>query len=134
MADYLFDTDVLVDVLRGHAPTVERLAGLPSSAGKRYSIVTEAELWTGVPDGNAAAARALERLLSAMDVVYLDRAAAREAGTYRQRYGARIGTSLPDALIAASAKRADCILVTRNKRHFPMEDVNVLTPEELDIC
>jgi predicted nucleic acid-binding protein len=38
------------------------------------------------------------------------------------------GILLPDALVAASAKQNDAVLVTLNGKHYPMKDIEVMVP------
>jgi len=131
MHRYLLDTDVLIDILKGHAPTVLAFQRLPPESATAYSVVSEAELYVGVPDLDGPEREALVTLLAAMESIPVDSAVARLAGQYRRRHGATAGTSLPDALIAASAHFGGAALVTRNRKHFPMDDVRVIAPEDI---
>ena len=68
--------------------------------------------------------------LSRMEEVNIDGEIAVSAGKYRKKYHASNGLLLPDALIAASAKITDAVLVTLNKKHYPMKDVQIQIPYE----
>ena len=49
MPDYIFDSTVLIDYLRGSSsvrPYIEIILDQPRAAA--YSIMTEAELWSGI--------------------------------------------------------------------------------------
>lgn len=124
LTGFLIDTDLLIDVLRGIEPTVSRLASLTGPVW--FSVVTEAELWAGVGDGDEPAREALSTLLASMSPMPVDRPIARTAGRYRRKHKDQ-GTSLADALIAASASAHDLTLLTKNARHFPMADLRVET-------
>ncbi|MEE9465304.1 MAG: type II toxin-antitoxin system VapC family toxin [Candidatus Neomarinimicrobiota bacterium] len=116
----LLDTTVLVDYLRDKNIAVKYLEGIGAEDHLLISSVTVAELYAGVRDGKELAR--LESLLSAFDIVPVDRAIAEKGGLYRRDYGPSHGTGLADALIAASAVARLATLVTLNKRHFVMLD------------
>lgn len=112
----LIDTDVLIDYLRDQAQSVAYLEG---QAGPLHiSVVSVAELYAGVRDGNER--DCLELLLDACKVIELDRATAALGGLYRRDYGKSHGVGLADAMIAATATRHDLTVVTLNKKHYPM--------------
>ena len=120
-ARFLFDTDVLIDYLRGREQAVEYLESLDGAA--HVSAITVAELYSGVRDSEQ---EALERFLSAFEVVTVGREVARSAGLCRKTYGPAHGTGLADAIVAMSAKAVGAALVTLNRRHYPMvEDLVV---------
>ena len=121
MADQLLlDTTVLVDYLRDSDVAVKYLEEMGAEDHLLISAVTVAELYAVVRDGRELVR--LESLLSAFDIVPLDRAIAEKGGLYRRDYGPSHGTGLADALIAASAAARLATLVTLNKRHFVMLD------------
>ncbi len=68
------------------------------------------------------------RLLSSMEEVRIDGEIAVDAGRYRNKFYSSHGLLLPDALIAASAKKAGAVLITLNKRHYPMKDIKIQVP------
>lgn len=104
MADYLVDTDVLVDHLRGAEPFEPRRQDRVS-----YSVITRAELFAGSQEAESSVAT----LLDGMAELVVTRAVAEAAGRIRRDPGIR----LPDALIAATALEHDLRLVTRNRKH-----------------
>ena len=53
---------------------------------------------------------------------------ARRAGAYRDAFHSTIRLTLPDALIAATAREYGATPVTRNVQHYPMTDVTVIEP------
>jgi hypothetical protein len=96
------------------------LAARPS-----ISVVTIAELFAGIRnDRERDRIEALPTLLKVRDV---DIEIARLAGSYSLQYRRSHGVSMPDALIAATARIHGARLVTRNTRHFPMLD-DLLVP------
>ena len=104
MAKVVFDTDVLVDHLRGDRPID------PSYVGSSFSSISRAELysWKAVDEA------IVDRLLYQFDEIPADRRVAEEAGRIRREFAVR----LPDALIAATAIVAKRPLFTRNTRDF----------------
>lgn len=103
MADYLVDTDVFVDHLRG----ARRFD--PKSHRVHYSVVTRAELFAG-----NTASDAVSVVLAPFREIAIDRPIAERAGRLRRETGIR----LPDALIAATAVEHKLSLFTRNRSDF----------------
>jgi predicted nucleic acid-binding protein len=120
---HLLDTDILVEYLRG---SERARTFLESLGGDLFvSTVSVAELFAGVR--GEAEEESLDRFLQAFTLVAPDLAIARRAGLFRREFGKSHGTGLADALIAASAQAAGSVLVTFNRRHFPMAEP-VLVP------
>ena len=126
MKRFLIDTDVIIDHLRGEEKARDFLKQIKSGETDiLYSVVTKAELYSGVrprEEGKIAL------LLSSMEEVGIDGEIAVVAGRYRNKFYASHGLLLPDALIAASAKKNEAVLVTLNKKHYPMKDIKIQTP------
>jgi predicted nucleic acid-binding protein len=118
----LLDTDVLVDYLRGQKDAVAYLE--LQTAPLVVSAITVAELYAGVREGKER--RILERFLLAFEMIPVDEEISKAGGLFRRDYGQSHGVGLADALIAATAEVRKAILVTLNRRHFPMiEEVQV---------
>ena len=100
MADFLVDTDVFVDHLRG----ARRFD--PRSHRIHYSVVTRAELFSGT-----AATDVITLLIAPFRELEVGRSVAERAGRVRRETGVR----LPDALIAATAIEHRMSLFTRNR-------------------
>ena len=113
---FLIDSEVIIEYLRGREQAIEYLESL--EGGLCVSAITVAELYSGVRDN--AEEEALERFLSAFDVIPVDQALARLGGLCRRDNQPVHGTGLADALVATSAESAGAVLVTFNKRHYPM--------------
>lgn len=126
MIKYLIDTDVIIDHLRG-----EEKAGhfLKQSVSKDvlicYSVITKAEIYSGIMQDEEEEVRLL---FESMNEIPIDGKIAEDAGRYRKIFYSSHGLFLPDALIAASAKRAGATLITLNKRHYPMKNIGVQIP------
>jgi toxin FitB len=103
VAEFLVDTDVFVDHLRG-ARELD-----PRSHRVHYSVVTRAELFAGI-----TATGVVRVLLSPFREIEVGREIAERAGRLRRESGIR----LPDALIAATAVEHKLSLFTRNRSDF----------------
>lgn len=112
----VFDTSVLIDVLRGDAAALGYVRGVGDVP--ICSEVTRIEVARGLRSGERSRA---EQLLRTLIWVPLDEPIARRAGELGRRWGRhRPGIALPDLVIAATAEHFDAELVTANVRHFPM--------------
>lgn len=122
----LLDTDVLVDHLRGVTAARELLMELAAAEERpAISVITVAEIEAGTLESERDQ---VEALLLALYVYTLDSPIAQQAGRYRATYGKTHGVLLPDALIAATAFHHGSRLYTLNRKHYPMEDINVVVP------
>lgn len=119
----LFDTDVLVDYLRGRSEAEAFLEACTEEL--LTSTITAAELFAGVREGKERTA--LLTFLGAFELVPVGREIAERGGLYRRDYGRSHSTGLADALIAATTEYARARLVTLNRKHFPML-ANLLVP------
>ncbi|MBI4671418.1 MAG: type II toxin-antitoxin system VapC family toxin [Chloroflexi bacterium] len=116
MTEYLFDSTVLIDHLRGRPVVAPYLNAVFDGTTKAwFSVVTEAELWAGIrsPDERTK----YEALFALMKRINVTKDIARHAGSYFGKYRHQ-GLFLPDALIAASALISKKTLLTRNSKHF----------------
>ncbi len=125
MSDYLLDTDVLIDWLRGYEPTLRWLKDqIRSGAELRISLITVAEVFAGT---SVDARDARSELLNAFRFVACSYDAARLAGEMKydhQRNGITI--ALPDLLQAAVARISGLTVATSNASHFP--DIKTVNP------
>jgi len=126
MARQLLDTDILIDFLRGRAAAWSLMANMHAGGETPLiSTVSIAELFAGTRRGEE---EATERLLSVLDKVQVSEAIARHAGDFLRVYQRSHGLELGDALVAATALVAGATLITRNVKHYPMPQVEVLRP------
>ena len=121
MSAPFFDTNILIDWLRDRP---EARAELALHSDHRISRIAWTEVLAGEPDESRAT---VERLLSPFTIVEVDGRVARAAAAIR--YGARM--KLLDALILATARVHDAVLVTRNIRDFPADQPGVRVPYTL---
>ena len=118
----LVDSDILIEVFRGrdHA-IVSAWTRLSESANiVMYSPVSEAELWAGARGGEH---ESLTRLLQILLCATIDKETGHKAGGFLSQYAKSHGVKLGDALIAAGAVLNGAVLWTRNRKHYPMNEL-----------
>jgi predicted nucleic acid-binding protein len=118
----VFDTNILVDLLNGRAEANNEAGRYSALAISRISWI---EVLAGVR--NAEDQNRVENLLGFFEMIELDEPVAREAIALRQRHRLK----LPDAIIWASAKLRDNLLVTRNSKDFPIGDPGIRIPYQI---
>lgn len=126
MALVLYDSNILIDALKGYDAAVEELAYWDSPA---ISAVTWMEVYAGALSQEIPVLDALINEIG-FEIIHTDDQimtfAARIRGT-SLRKGPKI--SLPDAIIMATAKHHSLKIITRNKKDF--KGANVRIPYEL---
>ena len=105
----LFDTNILIDYLSGRVAARKTLA---SSRDAAISVITWTEVMVGAKDDGEAAR--LKNFLLQWPVLDVNLRVAEQAAEFRRKTGVRV----PDALIWATAKCHDRVLLTRNTRDF----------------
>jgi hypothetical protein len=126
MARQLLDSDILIDFLRGRPAAWSLMARLQATGeAPLISTVSVAEILAGAQQGEEEAS---ERLLSVLEKIPVTETIARSAGEFLRAYQRSHGLELGDALVAATAFVAGATLVTRNVRHYPMPQIEVLRP------
>jgi hypothetical protein len=114
----LFDTDVMVDFLRGNPKAV---ALVNSHAGAvSLSPIVVAELYAGVKGDRELSI--LDELVAVFRIFPVTPEIARTGGLFRRDYGKSHGVGLADAIIAATATIESLKLMTLNVKHYPMLD------------
>lgn len=122
----LYDSDVIIEILRGRARVVEAATVLESGGIPTYcTAVTVAEVYAGVRRGEETLTDAF---LAARGEVVLDARIGRRAGEYLARYAKSHGVEIADALIAAAASTSGLQLWTLNRKHYPMSDLGFYDP------
>jgi predicted nucleic acid-binding protein len=114
----LFDTNILIDFLRGVPAARDELNRYPDKA---ISSVTWMEVIAGAPELTEQGTRGF---LDGFALVDLDEAVAERAVTLRRQHRLK----LPDAIVWASAQVRAMLLVTRDTKGFPADDPGVRMP------
>lgn len=112
----LFDSDVLIDVLRKNALAEALLTTLGTASSLGISIVSRMETIRGCRsfEGQQQA----QKLLRRFQILALDEAISRRADKLIDHYYLSHNLEIPDALIAATAIEYDLPLLSKNQRDF----------------
>jgi predicted nucleic acid-binding protein len=119
----LLDTSVLIDVLRGRK---DRKLLLRRLIGEGHSLSTTvlnvAELYAGM---RAEEEARTQEFLGGLECVELRASAARLAGRLKRTWQKKGRTlTIADTIIAAVAIEERCVLLTDNRKDFPMRELN----------
>jgi predicted nucleic acid-binding protein len=120
----LLDTDVIINLLKKHPDTVERFIEL-SERGTIFllSPIVIAEIYAGAFKNEHPQ---IETFFSLCQPLTLDGEVARMTGHYANRYRKAFqGISLEDYFLAATARQQRCPLWTGNRKHYPMDDIDL---------
>jgi len=122
VATYLLDSDILIDALnrkRGRDLLLERL--LRTGHSLACCAVNVTEIFAGTrPEEEVR----VERFLGSLEYYSITRQVAKQAGRIRYEWAHRgIKVGVPDALIAAIAIAYGLVLITGNRKHFPMPEL-----------
>jgi len=122
LPDYLLDSTIIIDYLRDKYGVPELLERFCMEGGLLCCCpVNIVEVYAGMKDKEKAAT---DEFLNSLECYETDREIANLAGELKRRYSKKgITLSTPDILIAATAIKKHLILITNNKKHFPIEDL-----------
>ncbi len=126
MALVLFDSNILIDALKGYEQALQELAYWDEPA---ISVVTWMEVYAGATPNEVPR---LDELMAniGFEIIQTDEAIMKLAAQIRGesiRKGPKI--ALPDAIIMATAMHRNLTVITRNKRDFKGQAVRI--PYEL---
>jgi predicted nucleic acid-binding protein len=124
VAAVLFDTTVLIDLLRGRQGARQRLLALRHAGDVAYACaVNVEETVRGLRPRETPAANAL---FAGLRVAPLGTTEGWQAGEWRREFARRGRTlSQADCLVAAAALSVGARLATGNPRDFPMSELSV---------
>lgn len=121
MKKILFDTDVLIEHLRGNSTVTSALGDLrESGALLALTAVSEAEIGQGMRSHEKEKTK---EILGLFECLAIDRQVGQRAGEYLRTYAKSHGLEIADALIAAAATVHRFSLCTFNWKHYPMADI-----------
>jgi hypothetical protein len=130
MISALFDTCILIDYLNG-VPAAQSLLDAAFANNPAISQITWIEVLVGVSPETEAGTRGF---LGRFKVLQLDDPVSEEAVKIRRAGEAnKKKPKLPDAIILATARKHDRVLVTRNTKDFPNGMPGVTIPYLLSL-
>jgi predicted nucleic acid-binding protein len=115
----LIDSDVLLDFLDGWPAAAQEIARYRERC---ISLVSWMELMAGAKNSADEAVR--RGFLTHFRVLPITAEIAEEAVVLRQKHRLK----LPDAIIWATATIENCLLVSRNTKHFPAHQPGIRFP------
>ena len=118
MVSALFDTNILIDYLRGVPPARDELSRHEQRA---ISVITWMEVMVGAAP---ATERGTRDFLAGFAVIPVDNGIAERAVLLRRAHRIK----LPDAIVWASAQVHGMLLVTRDAKSFPTGDPGIRHP------
>jgi predicted nucleic acid-binding protein len=118
MIKVLFDTNILIDYLRGYP---QAAAEIDRYADKAISVITWIEVMAGTTPENENLAQSFLNTFQTLAIT--QREAARSVVLRQTRR-----TKLPDALIWATAQVNDRLLISRNTKDFAADEPGVRVP------
>ena len=121
MSRHLLDTDILIWILRGKSEALEFIHDLMKEEVPAISSLAFYEVWAGA---KVKESETITAFLLAFSVLPVTKEITKEGADYYRQYRSKgITLSTVDALIAATARYYNLILVTENLLDFPMRDI-----------
>ncbi len=121
---FLLDTTILIELFRGRQEAVFFLDKLSQEGSLFVCAIVVSEIYSGV---RPAELPKVEEFLGVMGYIKIDYKTAKRAGLYKRDFQRKgITLSISDTLIAAAAVAHSLTLITKNVRHFPIEELHVI--------
>ncbi len=118
----VFDTNILIDYLNGIS---EAKSLLGKYQDPWISIITKLEVLVGVQTPEED--KVTRRFLARFKIQPVDDGVCERSVEVRRSFRMRV----PDAIIYATAREQGSLLVTRNTKDFPPDEVDVLVPYQV---
>ena len=122
----VLDTNIVIDLLKNLPPVVARfLTLMEAETTFLISPIVVAEVYAGAFKREH---EDIEALFDMCQCIPLDSDTGRLAGQYANQYAKAFqGIALEDYLLAATARAHRCPLWTHNRKHYPMEDIQLFS-------
>lgn len=118
MANFQVDSDIIIWYLKGREKEAKLLQELSQKGELFFSVVTIAEIRAGLTRNAKKVIGELKNIFVPLDITA---DVAELAGEFKQKYRLDIA----DMFIAACAVKSNSILITYNKKHFPMPEIKL---------
>jgi tRNA(fMet)-specific endonuclease VapC len=123
MSRFLLDSDVIIWHLRGRQEVTEMIRDLQNLSLPGCSAVSVFEVQMGVKRGEEEATHRFLKALKIFDVNW--EVADRSAQLVREYKSKGRTLGVADALIAGTCLLHDLTLVTYNRKHYPIAELNI---------
>jgi predicted nucleic acid-binding protein len=121
MSKFLLDSDVIIWHLRGRKEVTELLRDLQRFGVPACSALSVIEVQLGVKKGEEMRTN---QFLSSLTFFDVNREIANQAASLIRGYKAKgIKIEVPDAVIAGTCILNDLVLVTFNRKHYPIPEL-----------
>ncbi|MEA1964400.1 MAG: PIN domain-containing protein [Candidatus Aerophobetes bacterium] len=130
MVNYLLDTTIIIDYLRGKQKIVKLLKKI-FSEGSLLSCcsINIIEVYAGMKEKEEEITK---EFLNNLEYYYLTKDIAEKTGRYKGNYQKKgVTLSLPDAAIVTIAIHNNLTLLTDNVKQYPMPELKLRLPEAL---
>jgi predicted nucleic acid-binding protein len=130
MSKYLLDSDTIIWHLRGRKEITEMLKDLQRSGLPACSTISVLEVQLGVKTKDAEGKT--NRFFESLKVFDVDRDIAKIAAQLIREYKAKgVTMDIPDSIIASTCILHDLILVTYNRKHYPISELKFHLPPQI---
>ena len=118
MSDLFFDTNVLIDYLRGYEPAIRFMSEKQGSNRLVCSVITAFELYAGCRNG--AERTAVDQVLESFTLIPIEATDSFIALDWFREWRLSHGVRALDCLIGATARRVNLPFFTRDVAHFSL--------------
>jgi predicted nucleic acid-binding protein len=130
MSKYLLDSDIIIWHLRGRIEITEMLKDLQRSGLPACSAISILEVQLGVKTKDEEGKT--DRFLESLKVFDVNMDIAKMAARLIREYKAKgVTIDLPDSIIASTCILNDMILVTYNRKHYPISELKFHLPPQI---
>jgi predicted nucleic acid-binding protein len=130
MSKYLLDSDTIIWHLRGRKEITEMLKDLQRSGLPACSTISVLEVQLGVKTKDEEGKT--NRFFESLKVFDVDRDIAKIAAQLIREYKAKgVTMDIPDSIIASTCILHDLILVTYNRKHYPISELKFHLPSQI---
>lgn len=117
MKTVLFDTDYIIEFLRGKSHVRDIIVPFLHHNALHISILTAYELYAGMREGEK---QATDDFIHACHIEPVTLDIAKNAGAFRMKYRQKgVTLSIVDCIIAETARMNSYSIATMNKKHYP---------------
>ena len=114
MESVILDTNILIEILKGDAPTIQKVESFGCELC--ISSITAMELYYGAR--NKAEVKKLEKFISLFTLIYPNETVSKKAMALVKEYAKSHSLDIPDSIIAATTHVQQAALFTYNQKDF----------------